>query len=879
MKFIFKSVKKSTPIVMETKEEQFTPIKMEITDLPRKVSPTFYTLNDAKEALTDNVNEVIISTPKKEDPRKKVFLIKNKNKLSSFLQRNPDRSIFEVFHQYPFKMCYDFDHKKTETSLDFEKYTELVTDFIGDIFNDRDLSISGSTSEKKHSLHLVSPNYIIKNDNDLNHVKNIIRYCHENIKHEDAVQLLNDFDDSIYKKNGSMKMIYQTKHGEDRFQEPMNNTHPDFISNHFITCDIPADAKSISTHTLNGLEDIKNKQIATDQKAEVYEKPTATEVMEYLDLIDTKYLDNYGDWSKIVLSAKSTNVDFVYMCYISAKSLSYDGNTYADFDDFLDRYNPHSINRKLEELWNQSNNPMTLGSIKHYAKLSDEAKYKNICFKYRQTKMNDTFDFTQKSIAIEYTNVIGEDFLYCNKIIYKYNIKSGLWIQNPSGNLLRNSIGDEMTALYSDKIKQISTDATIPQEKKQDLIKNYSKIILSLNTRKFCLDVYKLVLDLIEDNTIAFEKNKFIFCFNNKGFDIRTGETCRALREDYMYITTGYDWREPSKNELDTIHELINTIFPIEEEKKLYLSILSTGLLGETLQKFILANGCGGNGKGTLNDLFMTAIGNYGYHAHNEILLKPIKKGANPEVANMENKRFIIYREPDTEGDSKINFSSVKELTGGSNINARMCNSNKVECPLRGTHILECNDKPAIGGKMDNSVARRLIDMPFRSTFVSNTSEHEGDYIYKGNNEVSTDEFRDKYKYALFKIVMSYYKNGLDIETIIPDSIKRRTAEYMESNDELLQWIKEDYDYTGNDADIIRLTDLYNDYKRSDAYRNLSRDEKRKKSKNKFKDCLFSIKTIKKCYTDRYKKYGKDITSVFVGYRPKSDFIEEDELN
>jgi len=522
---------------------------------------------------------------------------------------------------------------------------------------------------------------------------------------------------------------------------------------------------------------------------------------------------------------------------------------------------------------------MTYGSIKHYAKLSNEAEYKNICFKYRQTKMDQSFDFTQSSIATEYTNIIGEDFIYCNKTIYKYNIQSGIWIQNQSGNLLRNSIGTEMTSLYSDKIKEISNDPNTAQEKKQELIKNYTKIILSLNTRKFRLDVYNLVLDLIEDNTIEFEQNKYIVCFNNVSFDIRTGESCRACREDYMYITTGYDWIEPTTQELKTVHDLINTIFPIEEEKKLYLSILSTGLLGETLQKFILANGCGGNGKGTLNDLFMSSIGNYGYHAHNQILLKPIKEGANPEVANMQHRRFVIYREPDTEGDSRINFSSVKELTGGSNITARLMHSNKTDCTLTATHILECNDKPVIGGKMDNSVARRLIDMPFRSTFVNNPTDHDGEYIYKGNNDVSTREFRDKYKYALFKIVMSYYKTDLDIDDIIPDRIKKRTTEYMESNDELLQWIKEDYEYTGEDSDIIRLTDLYNEYKRSEAYRNLSRDEKRKKTKNKFKECLFCIKSIKKCFRDRYKKQGKDVLSVFIGYRQKDDFIDDDELN
>ena len=873
-------IKKSNVTVMETKEESFTPIKLEITDIPKQTPSIYYTLNDAKEDIKED--QILISTPKIVDgspTSKKVFMLKNKNKIISFLKQNPDRSLFEVYHQYPFKMCYDFDHDKTETSLDFEAYTKLVTDFIGSVFNDRDLAISGNTTDKKHSLHLVSPNYTINSDADLNHVRNIISFLNKTIKNEDGIKLLVDFDETIYKLNGSMKMIYQSKTGQNRYQEPLNNTSIDFINTHFITSNIPTDAVSISTHSIEGLEQVKDKQKLIDQKMETYTKPNATEVMDMLNIIDVKYLDNYGDWSKIVLSSKKENVDFVYMCYISSKSLSFDGNVYSNFDDFLERYNPHSINEKLAELWNQSNNPMTYGSIKHYAKLSDQAEYKNICFKYRQQKMDQSFDFTQSSIATEYANIMGEDFIYCNKTIYKYNIQSGIWIQNQSGNLLRNSIGTEMTSLYSDKIKEISNDPNTAQEKKQELIKNYTKIILSLNTRKFRLDVYNLVLDLIEDNTIEFEQNKYIVCFNNVSFDIRTGESCRACREDYMYITTGYDWIEPTTQELKTVHDLINTIFPIEEEKKLYLSILSTGLLGETLQKFILANGCGGNGKGTLNDLFMSSIGNYGYHAHNQILLKPIKEGANPEVANMQHRRFVIYREPDTEGDSRINFSSVKELTGGSNITARLMHSNKTDCTLTATHILECNDKPVIGGKMDNSVARRLIDMPFRSTFVNNPTDHDGEYIYKGNNDVSTREFRDKYKYALFKIVMSYYKTDLDIDDIIPDRIKKRTTEYMESNDELLQWIKEDYEYTGEDSDIIRLTDLYNEYKRSEAYRNLSRDEKRKKTKNKFKECLFCIKSIKKCFRDRYKKQGKDVLSVFIGYRQKDDFIDDDELN
>ena len=55
-----------------------------------------------------------------------------------------------------------------------------------------------------------------------------------------------------------------------------------------------------------------------------------------------------------------------------------------------------------------------------------------------------------------------------------------------------------------------------------------------------------------------------------------------------------------TEEELNTMNKLINEIMPINEEKELYLQILSTVLDGKCLEKFKIFNGSGGNGKTTL---------------------------------------------------------------------------------------------------------------------------------------------------------------------------------------------------------------------------------------------------------------------------------------
>ena len=351
---------------------------------------------------------------------------------------------------------------------------------------------------------------------------------------------------------------------------------------------------------------------------------------------------------------------------------------------------------------------------------------------------------------------------------------------------------------------------------------------------------------------------------------------------------------EPEEKEIEELKGVLNSILPVEDERKLYMTILCSGMVGKTLEKFINANGSGGNGKGVLNELMYEMSGEYAYNCCNEVLLKPLKSGNNVDVANMENKRVVFYREPDTSQQQKLNISSIKELTGGSEISATKKYSNKTKCVISGTHIIECNERPKINGRVDNAMVRRLIDIPFRSMFVKNVKDYEGEqYVFQGNDNYKTAEFRDTYKCALFVILIEYMKEYMEqkenIDYFICESVKKRTNAYLEGCDEILSFFHEHYE-RGDAQDVVCVKDIMELFRESDIYINMSKAEKRNMNAKKFKEEISKNMILKKYYKERVQgkwvkdKYGKnEMTSVFVGWkaiqREEEDSDGEDDIN
>jgi len=291
---------------------------------------------------------------------------------------------------------------------------------------------------------------------------------------------------------------------------------------------------------------------------------------------------------------------------------------------------------------------------------------------------------------------------------------------------------------------------------------------------------------------------------------------------------------------------------PEDEERQLYLEILATTLDGKCLEKFIVFNGSGGNGKGMIDDLLLMALGNYGMIGNNSILFESNKTGSNPEKANMHKKRLVLFREPPE--NKKFENSIIKEFTGGGTFSSRGHHETNTTKELNLTMVIECNKKPLFAEEPTEADVRRIIDVYFRSTYTTDqTLIDPANNIYLANPYYKTSEFQQQHKFALIQILMDAYKTYKLNNSIlkIPKSIEQRTKTYLESSCNVIQWFKDNYDFTGLKTDICKMKDLYGSFLCSEYYVNMNKQEKRKYTKSFFTNYIEKNQFFRRFYHDR----------------------------
>jgi phage/plasmid-associated DNA primase len=371
-----------------------------------------------------------------------------------------------------------------------------------------------------------------------------------------------------------------------------------------------------------------------------------------------------------------------------------------------------------------------------------------------------------------------------------------------------------------------------------------------MSFKKEIVETYK---EFGMNNEIEFDNKWWLFGFTNCVYDMKEEQFRSYKFDDYVSITCGYDWREPTNEELETVNNLLKTIMPIKEEREAYLQLLCTGIDGRCLEKFIIFNGSGGNGKGVMNDLMLQAVGNYGLLGNNGILFETSKTGSNPEKANMHKKRFVVFREPPEK--HKFENSIVKELTGGGTFSARSHNEKETEKELNLTMIVECNKRPLFNEEPTDAEIRRIIDIFFRSKFTEDSAiVDESKYIFLANKNFKDKDFQQKHKYALIKILIEEHKKYKNNNYCLqmPKSIIDRTQLYLELSCNIVQWFKENYDETNIQTDILKVKDIFDAFVQGTYYFNLSKFEKKKYTKHFFVNYFETNIFLRKYYHERY---------------------------
>ena len=813
----------------------------------------------------------------------------------------------------------DFRNKKLYKIYSIQNYNQANNDFIKK--NYKELSLD--KINKELTLNDKNYHFRIKKDEtyvffgDLDDYSDGINYFNEilinymkenynvNIKQDDIKYTENDikpfyYHYSIPKLNCNIKKLKEIHNNLKNYLKNKNNIDTTIYSDHWYRC--PNQSKGIEND--KGKHEIKNgkmkdfileyipkysknidnvnyvlennKQIINYKKEqEINEEiidikqnennqlinresilsTTMTRPEIYKKVFDECYkqerFEVYEYWISVGMAIKNTFEDereaYELFNYYSAKGTNYDGydNTIRKYKTFIKKY-------KMDG--------HTIATIYYYAIEDNKPKFIEIMSK-------NTLELQEADFCKYLKTLSGYKFIYKvfgenNYKLYCYN---GKYWQNDD-TIMRKSISTELYNFLKMVLIEIYWNA-----KEFNILKSKIEKLKTISLKRNIIESYK---EIGVNNEIKFDNKWWLLGFTNGVYDMNEGIFRDYRYDDYISLTTGYDWKEPSEDEITIMNTLIDRIMPIKEEKELYLQILCTALEGRCLEKCIILNGNGRNGKGMINDILLAALGSYGLIGNNAILFECSKTGSNPEKANLHKKRLVIFREPPEK--RKFENAIIKELTGGGSFSARTLHEKETEKELNATIIIECNKKPLFSEEPTNAELYRLIDLYFRSTFVTDKNEiNENKYIYLANLEYKTNEFKSKYKYALLKILMNEHKKYIINKSVfnIPESVKERTKQYLELSCNIVQWFKDHYKYVNDSKEFCKIKDVYDNFIKSEYYQNLTKNERRRYNKSFFVDYIEKNIFFKNYY---YEKYNKS-TNIIKNWKIKEeiDFIIE----
>ena len=283
---------------------------------------------------------------------------------------------------------------------------------------------------------------------------------------------------------------------------------------------------------------------------------------------------------------------------------------------------------------------------------------------------------------------------------------------------------------------------------------------------------------------------------------------CILVQEDPEYI----------KQELE--EGLFNKIFPDHDIRKSWLQYISIAFEGRNYKKCAINHGhCGNNGKSKTCEFICYTFGGYGQMGDTKTLLKGKKDRGS--LANLHQKRFLIYEEPD---DNKaIDTAMLKALVGGVEVLcARMLYSMQDQIDLHNKMVINVNNLPGLSA--DKATLSRIVYYPWITEFV----DDDGDVDHANRKYKSDPKYGDKMWWQeaapqLVHLLLRYYKQFREAGRIlyIPPKIKEMTKLFCQANDPFMNWFNRHYELldmekTEERQQFVTYLELQNTFKASE---------------------------------------------------------------
>jgi putative DNA primase/helicase len=290
----------------------------------------------------------------------------------------------------------------------------------------------------------------------------------------------------------------------------------------------------------------------------------------------------------------------------------------------------------------------------------------------------------------------------------------------------------------------------------------------------------------IATTSAAFDNHPFLFNALNCTIDLETGKARPHDSRDMLtaIAPTPYDPSAQAPVWEATLH----SVFDSEELIRFIQRYMGYSLSASVKeQALLIAYGGGSNGKGTILEAFMHAIGSdYAMVGAKNLLMKKNNDAHPTEIADLKGKRFVVCNE--TDQAKSFDESLIKWLTGGDRVRARKCHENNVEFAATFKIVLATNYRPAIRGQ-DFGIWRRIALVPFNKQFWDPGKGQAGRPELRADKNLP-DRLKAEAPGILAWAVrgcLKWLKNGLQM----PGDVRKATESYREDEGLLGAFIAE----------------------------------------------------------------------------------------
>ncbi len=195
----------------------------------------------------------------------------------------------------------------------------------------------------------------------------------------------------------------------------------------------------------------------------------------------------------------------------------------------------------------------------------------------------------------------------------------------------------------------------------------------------------------------------------NGTFNLRTGQLQPHNPTDLLTRQAGADYYPDARGEV--FEAFLERIQPDPAMRKYLGRLLGHTLVGELIEHVMpIFYGEGANGKSTLLDAVLVALGGYAGMAAPGLLTAKTFDAHPTEIADLFGLR--LARLDETDDGRRLAEGTVKRLTGDRRQKARRMRENFWEFDASHTFIMLTNHKPLVSGT-DEGIWRRLRLVPF----------------------------------------------------------------------------------------------------------------------------------------------------------------------